>query len=103
MLDDAKVAVIKACPRRSTGLMLRWGAGFWHDCHHQFYSLAELNAAIAELPRRLNEEKPLRRLGYTCRQLLEELDRPALKPLGCSLMACISCGKPAGTTPVRAP
>jgi transposase len=49
--------------------------------HRRFTSLAELNAAIAELLRRLNEEKPLRRLGCTRRQLLEELDRPALKPL----------------------
>ena len=46
-----------------------------------FYSLAELNAAIAELLLRLNEERPIRRLGRTRRQLLEELDRPALKPL----------------------
>jgi transposase len=49
--------------------------------HRRFTSLAELNAAIAELLKRLNEEKPLRRLGRTRRQLLEELDRPALKPL----------------------
>ena len=49
--------------------------------HRRFHSLAELNAAIAELLQRLNEEKPLRRLGRTRRQLLEELDRPALKPL----------------------
>lgn len=49
--------------------------------NRQFYSLAELNAAIAELLRRLNEERPIRRLGRTRRQLLEELDRPALKPL----------------------
>lgn len=49
--------------------------------NRQFYSLAELNAAIAELLRRLNEERPIRRLGVTRRQLLEELDRPALKPL----------------------
>jgi transposase len=49
--------------------------------HRRFTSPAELNAAIAELLRRLNEEKPLRRLGCTRRQLLEELDRPALKPL----------------------
>jgi transposase len=49
--------------------------------HRQFYSLAELNAAIAELLRRLNEDRPIRRLGVTRRQLLEELDRPALKPL----------------------
>ena len=47
----------------------------------RFYSLAELNAAIGELLRRLNEERPIRRLGVTRRQLLEELDRPALKPL----------------------
>jgi transposase len=46
-----------------------------------FYSLAELNAAIGDLLRRLNEERPIRRLGRTRRQLLEELDRPALKPL----------------------
>ena len=29
----------------------------------------------------LNEERPIRRLGATRRQLLEEIDRPALKPL----------------------
>ena len=44
--------------------------------HRRFYSLAELNAAISELLRRLNEERPIRRLGVTRRQLLEELDRP---------------------------
>ncbi len=46
-----------------------------------FHSLAEVNAAISELLHRLNEERPIRRLGRTRRQLLEELDRPALKPL----------------------
>ncbi len=46
-----------------------------------FHSLAELNAAIGELLQRLNEERPIRRLGRSRRQLLEELDRPALKPL----------------------
>jgi transposase len=46
-----------------------------------FHSLAELNAAIGDLLSRLNEERPIRRLGRTRRQLLEELDRPALKPL----------------------
>ncbi len=49
--------------------------------HRRFYSLAELNAAIGELLRRLNEARPIRRLGRTRRQLLEELDRPALKAL----------------------
>jgi transposase len=46
-----------------------------------FHSLAEVNAAIGELLLRLNEERPIRRLGRTRRQLLEELDRPALQPL----------------------
>src|ERR1700741_1623579 len=49
--------------------------------HRVFHSLAEVNAAIGELLQRLNEERPLRGLGLTRRQLLEELDRPALKPL----------------------
>lgn len=49
--------------------------------HRRFYSLAELNTAIGELLKPLNEERPIRRLGVTRRQLLEELDRPALKPL----------------------
>jgi transposase len=49
--------------------------------HRRFYSLADLNTAIAELLKRINEEKPLRRLGRTRRQLFEELDRPTLKSL----------------------
>jgi transposase len=57
----------------------RWLIGRLRD--RRFYSLAELNAAIGELLKRLNEERPIRRLGVTRRQLLEELDRPALKPL----------------------
>lgn len=46
-----------------------------------FYSLAEVNAAIQELLTHLNEERKIRRLGSTRRQLLEQIDRPALKPL----------------------
>jgi transposase len=46
-----------------------------------FYSLAELNQAIGEMLHQLNEMRPIRRLGVTRRQLLEELDRPQLKPL----------------------
>jgi transposase len=49
--------------------------------HRTFYSLAEVNAAIGELLKLLNEERPIRRLGATRRQLIEEIDRPALKPL----------------------
>jgi len=49
--------------------------------HRTFYSLADVNVAIGELLTLLNEERPIRRLGVTRRQLLEEIDRPALKPL----------------------
>jgi transposase len=49
--------------------------------HHRFYSLAELNAAIGELLRQLNDERPIRRLGVTRRALFEELDRPNLNAL----------------------
>jgi transposase len=49
--------------------------------HRQFHSLTELNAAIGEMLVRLNDERPIRRLGVTRRQLFDEIDRPALKPL----------------------
>ena len=49
--------------------------------HSKFHSLAELNAAIGEFCRRLNEERVIRRVGQTRRQLLETVDRPALRPL----------------------
>jgi transposase len=49
--------------------------------HRRFYSLAELNQAIQAMLADINERRPLRRLGVTRRQLFEELDRPALKPL----------------------
>lgn len=48
---------------------------------HRFYGLAELNAVIGEMLTQINEVRPLRRLGVTRRQLFDELDRPALKPL----------------------
>jgi hypothetical protein len=70
--DKAKV---EACVL----IVERWLIGRLRD--RRFYSLAELNAAIGELLKRLNEERPIRRLGLTRRQLVEELDRPALKPL----------------------
>jgi transposase len=46
-----------------------------------FNSLADVDAALGELMTRLNERQPLRRLGVTRRQLLEQIDRPALKDL----------------------
>jgi transposase len=46
-----------------------------------FHGLADIDAALGEFMTQLNEEQPLRRLGVTRRQLLEEVDRPALKSL----------------------
>ncbi len=48
--------------------------------NRRFFSLAELNQAIAELLGRLNG-RITRHLGASRRQLYEEIDRPALKPL----------------------
>ena len=46
----------------------------------QFFSLAEVNAAIATLLAALND-KVTRHLGASRRALFEQLDKPALKPL----------------------
>ena len=48
--------------------------------HRQFFSLAELNAAIAELLVWLNE-RPFKKLPGCRRSLYESLDRPAMRPL----------------------
>ena len=48
--------------------------------HMTFFSLEELNGAIAELLARLNE-RPFRKLPGSRRELYEQLDRPALRPL----------------------
>ena len=81
-------AILPARPRRPRDkakveqavlIVERWLLGRLR--HRIFYSLAEVNAAIAELMMHLNEERPIRRLGVTRRQLLEEIDRPALKSL----------------------
>lgn len=60
-------------------IMERWILGRLRN--QRFDSLAALNEAIRALLVRLNDQRPIRRLGVTRRQLLEELDRPALKPL----------------------
>jgi transposase len=48
--------------------------------HHQFFSLAELNAAIRALLDDLND-RPMRSWGISRRALYEQLDRPALLAL----------------------
>src|SRR5215831_16895037 len=81
-------AILPARPRRPRDkakveaavlIIERWLLGRLR--HRRFYSLTELNAAIGELLRQLNDERPLRRLGVTRRTLLEELDRPHLEQL----------------------
>jgi transposase len=48
--------------------------------HQRFFSLSELNAAIAALVGDLNA-RPMRKLGVSRRQLFEQLDQPALSSL----------------------
>jgi transposase len=81
-------AILPARPRRPRdkakvehGVLLveRWLLGRLRNS--TFCSLFEVNAALAAFMKSLNEDRPIRRLGKTRRQLLEEIDRPALKPL----------------------
>jgi len=48
--------------------------------HQRFFSLSELNSAIAELVEQLND-RTIRGLDTTRRALFEQFDRPALLPL----------------------
>src|SRR5208337_2439215 len=79
-------AILSARPRRprdkakveqAVHIVERWLLGRLR--HRTFYSLADVNAAIADLMTHLNEQCPIRRLGVTRRQLPEEVDRPALR------------------------
>jgi transposase len=45
-----------------------------------FFSLAECNAAIIEILAQLND-RPMRRLGVSRRQLFDTVERPAMRPL----------------------
>lgn len=69
--DKAKVEVGVQVAQRWIAARLR---------NRQFFSLAELNAAIRELVEGING-KVTRHLGASRRDLFDELDRPALKPL----------------------
>jgi transposase len=82
------IAILPARPRKPRDkakveqavlVIERWLLGRLR--HHTFFSLTEVNQALAALLHRLNEDRPIRRLGVTRRQLLEEIDRRALKPL----------------------
>jgi transposase len=59
-------------------LVERWILAVLRD--RAFFSLAELNREIARLLERLNS-RPFRKLPGTRRELFEQLDRPALRPL----------------------
>ncbi len=69
--DKAKV---EAC----VGIVERWLLGRLRN--RIFYSLAEVNAAIAECMADLNDRRVLRQFAKTRRQLFEEVDAPNLKP-----------------------
>src|SRR5438105_6005786 len=60
-------------------IMERWILGRLRN--QRFYSLTALNEAIRALLVRVNDQRPIRRLGVTRRQLLEDLDRPVLRSL----------------------
>lgn len=81
-------AVLPARPRRQrdkakveacVGIVERWVLRRLRN--RIFYSLAELNAAIAGCLADLNDSRVMRQFGKTRRQLFEEVDAPNLKPL----------------------
>jgi transposase len=81
-------AVLPTRPRRprdkakveaAVRIVERWLLGRLR--HRVFYSLGDVNAAIVGLLADLNDQRVLRRVGRTRRQLFEELDYPALRPL----------------------
>lgn len=69
--DKAKVEV-------GVQVVERWILARLRD--RTFFSLAELNQAIGELLTELNE-RPMKHLGQSRRELFVELDQPALRPL----------------------
>jgi transposase len=81
------VAVVPARPKKpkdkakvevAVQVVERWILARLRD--RTFFSLAELNQAIAALLRELNE-RPMRHLGLSRRELFLEVDQPALQPL----------------------
>ena len=81
-------AVLPARPRRprdkakveaAVRIVERWLLGKLRN--RRFASLADVNAAIAELLVWLNEHRVMRHVRRTRRQLFDEIDAPRLKPL----------------------
>jgi len=81
------VAILPARPRKprdkaavesAVGVVSRWILARLR--HRQFFSLAELNAAMASLLTELNG-RPFKKLPGCRRSAFEVLDRPALRPL----------------------
>tara|TARA_R110000823_G_scaffold49384_1_gene124750 strand:+ start:43 stop:603 length:561 start_codon:yes stop_codon:yes gene_type:complete len=68
----------KAKAEAAVLLVERWILARWR--HRTFFSLAELNAAIAGLLPALNQ-RPFQGRSESRQSLFEALDRPALKPL----------------------
>ena len=88
MAAHYRTAILPARPRKPRDkakveqavlIVERWLLGRLR--RRTFTSLADVDAALGELMTQLNEKQTLRRLGVTRRQLLEEIDRPALKAL----------------------
>jgi hypothetical protein len=81
--DKAKVEV-------GVQVVERWILARLRD--RTFFSLAGLNQAIRELLCELND-RPMKHLGQSRRELFVELDQPALKPLPNSLMSLPTGGR----------
>jgi len=87
MAQHYGVAVLPARPRKprdkakvesAVGLVERWILAALR--YRKFFSIVELNEAIAQLLQRLNQ-RPFRKREGTRASLFAELDQPALKPL----------------------
>lgn len=87
MADHYGIGVLPARPRRprdkakvEAGVRLAqtWILGRLR--HHTFFSLAECNAAIRTMLDHLND-RPMRKLGISRRDLFERIERDALAPL----------------------
>lgn len=88
MIAHYKTAVLPARPRKprdkakvETAVLIMERYLLGRLRHQRFYSLAELNVAIAGALVRLNDELKIRRLKVTRRALFESVDRPHLGPL----------------------